>query len=36
MFHLIGIVFLAVIAFVWIARPPFAAKVAGGAAAGGH
>ena len=34
-FHLLGILFLCVIAFVWIAKPPFAAK-AGGAAAGGH
>jgi DHA2 family multidrug resistance protein len=34
-FHLLGIMFLAVIAFVWFARPPFAAK-APGAAAGGH
>lgn len=34
-FHLLGIIFLLVIAVVWIARPPFAAKV-GGAAAGGH
>ena len=34
-FHLLGIIFLAVIAVVWIAKPPFAAKSAG-AAAGGH
>jgi len=34
-FHLLGILFLVVIAFVWVARPPFAAK-APGAAAGGH
>ena len=34
-FHLLGILFLVVIAFVWIAKPPFAAKPAG-AAAGGH
>ena len=34
-FHLLGIIFLVVIAFVWVAKPPFAAK-AGGAAAGGH
>ena len=34
-FHLLGIVFLSVILFVWIAKPPFAAK-AGPAAAGGH
>ena len=33
-FHLLGILFLVVIAFVWIARPPFAAKAARGAAAG--
>jgi DHA2 family multidrug resistance protein len=36
-FHLLGILFLVVIAFVWIAKPPFAAKAAGGAAAAaGH
>ena len=35
-FHLLGILFLVVIAFVWIAKPPFAAKTGGGAAAGGH
>jgi DHA2 family multidrug resistance protein len=35
-FHLLGIIFLAVIVFVWFARPPFSAKAAGGAAAGGH
>jgi MFS transporter, DHA2 family, multidrug resistance protein len=34
-FHLLGIIFLVVIAFVWLAKPPFAAK-AGPAAAGGH
>jgi MFS transporter, DHA2 family, multidrug resistance protein len=34
-FHLLGILFLVVIVFVWIAKPPFAAKT-GGAAAGGH
>jgi len=34
-FHLLGIIFLCVIAFVWIARPPFAAKM-GAAAGGGH
>ncbi|WP_101925333.1 MULTISPECIES: DHA2 family efflux MFS transporter permease subunit [Luteimonas] len=34
-FHLLGILFLLVIVFVWIARPPFAAKL-GGAASGGH
>ena len=34
-FHLLGIIFLAVIALVWIARPPFAAK-AGAPAGGGH
>ncbi len=32
-FHLLGLIFLAVIAFVWIAKPPFGAK--GGASAGG-
>ena len=31
--HLLGILFLVVIAFVWIAKPPFAAKAARGAAA---
>jgi len=37
-FHLLGILFLVVIAFVWFAKPPFAAKTGGGgaAAAGGH
>lgn len=35
-FHLLGILFLLVIAFVWIAKPPFGAKAAGGAAVGGH
>ncbi|MFT4197847.1 MAG: DHA2 family efflux MFS transporter permease subunit [Pseudoxanthomonas sp.] len=34
-FHLLGIAFLLVIVFVWIAKPPFHAKT-GGAAAGGH
>jgi len=34
-FHVLGIIFLVVIAFVWIAKPPFAAK-AGPAVAGGH
>ncbi len=34
-FHLLGIIFLCVIAFVWIARPPFAAKM-GAPAGGGH
>ncbi len=34
-FHVLGIIFLIVIAFVWFARPPFSAK-AGPAAAGGH
>ena len=34
-FHLLGIIFLCVIAFVWLAKPPFGAK-AGPAAAGGH
>lgn len=34
-FHVLGIVFLVVIAFVWMAKPPFAAK-GGPAAAGGH
>ena len=35
-FHLLGIIFLVVIAFVWFAKPPFAAKMGGGAASGGH
>ncbi len=35
-FHLLGILFLVVIVFVWIAKPPFVARAAGGAAAGGH
>jgi len=34
-FQLLGILFLVVIVFVWIAKPPFIAKL-GGAAAGGH
>ncbi len=34
-FHLLGLIFLAVIACVWIAKPPFAAK-GPGAPAGGH
>ena len=34
-FHLLGILFLVVIAFVWMAKPPFVAKL-GGAASGGH
>ena len=34
-FHLLGIIFLCVIALVWIARPPFTAK-AGTPAGGGH
>ena len=36
-FHLLGIIFLGVIAFVWIAKPPFQAKGGPSAeAAGGH
>jgi DHA2 family multidrug resistance protein len=34
-FHLLGIIFLVVIVFVWVAKPPFVAK-AGPEAAGGH
>ncbi|RZI82084.1 MAG: DHA2 family efflux MFS transporter permease subunit [Rubrivivax sp.] len=34
-FHLLGIIFLGVILFVWIARPPFSAKM-GAPAGGGH
>lgn len=33
-FHALGIIFLGVIVFVWMAKPPFAAKV--GPATGGH
>ncbi|UZW62607.1 DHA2 family efflux MFS transporter permease subunit [Lysobacter enzymogenes] len=37
MLYLIGILFVVVTAFVWMAKPPFSAKVGGGAAAaGGH
>lgn len=35
-FHALGIIFLGVIAFVWMARPPFAAKLGAPPAAGGH
>jgi MFS transporter, DHA2 family, multidrug resistance protein len=35
-FHMLGILFLVVILFVWFAKPPFAAKMGGGGAAGGH
>jgi len=35
-FYLLGILFLIVILFVWMAKPPFAAKMGGGAAAGGR
>jgi DHA2 family multidrug resistance protein len=34
-FHLLGIIFLGVILFVWLAKPPFGAKT-GGAPGGGH
>ena len=34
-FHLLAILFLAVIVVVWFAKPPFVAKLAG-AATGGH
>ncbi len=34
-FHLLGIIFLGVILFVWLAKPPFGAKM-GGAPGGGH
>ena len=34
-FHLLGILFLLVILFVWFAKPPFTAK-SSAAAAGGH
>jgi len=35
-FHLLGILFLVVIVFVWLAKPPFAAKPSSEAAGGGH
>jgi len=35
-FHLLGIIFLCVIVFVWIAKPPFAAKLGGAPPGGGH
>lgn len=35
-FHLLGILFLAIIAFVWLAKPPFGAKTGAAPAAGGH
>ena len=35
-FHLLGIIFLAVILFVWLAKPPFGAKLGGAPAGGGH
>ncbi len=35
-FHLLGWIFLGIIVFVWLAKPPFASKAGGGAAAGGH
>ena len=35
-FHLLGLIFLGVIVFVWLAKPPFAAKGGPGAASGGH
>ena len=35
-FHLLGILFLVVIVFVWFAKPPFGAKPGNPAAAGGH
>jgi len=34
-FHLLGIIFLVVILFVWVAKPPFSAKL-GPAVGGGH
>jgi DHA2 family multidrug resistance protein len=34
-FYMLGWVFMALIAIVWMAKPPFAAK-AGPAAGGGH
>jgi DHA2 family multidrug resistance protein len=35
-FHLLGIIFLGVILFVWLAKPPFGAKTGGAPAGGGH
>lgn len=35
-FHLLGILFLCVIAFVWFAKPPFAAMLGGAPPGGGH
>ena len=35
-FHLLGLIFLGVIVFVWMAKPPFAAKMGGAPAGGGH
>ena len=35
-FYALGIIFLIVITFVWLAKPPFVAKGGPGAAAGGH
>ncbi|TLX21745.1 DHA2 family efflux MFS transporter permease subunit [Thermomonas fusca] len=35
-FHLLGIIFIGVILFVWLAKPPFGAKTGGAPAGGGH
>jgi DHA2 family multidrug resistance protein len=35
-FHLLGIIFLGVILFVWLAKPPFGAKTGAAPAGGGH
>lgn len=35
-FHLLGIIFLGVILFAWLAKPPFGAKMGGAPAGGGH
>ena len=35
-FHLLGIIFIGVILFVWLAKPPFRAKTGSAPAGGGH
>ena len=35
-FHFLGWMFLAVIVFVWLAKPPFGGKAAAPPGAGGH
>ena len=36
LFHLIGYAFISLVIVIWLARPPFTAKAAGGSAAAGH